>query len=485
MKELIVSAMWLPIVIAALAVSLASMAPQPSQAASLKDPVRVEPAPAGEPLSALFAVAVDGQNAPAYVAKVLCIDRVRTHELPEVQLPGEAAFASFDMGRSPVTVTVTCAQDVQAAKLLPSSYHLTPNVEGNTVTFTISKPGQVTLEVNGDWNDSLHIFANPYEADIPSANDPNVIYFGPGVHEIEPVTVYSGQTVYIAAGAVVYGKLSSLTGKGTVFTLSGSNITLRGRGIIDGSLIPKPSPGGNLIFAHGSDIHVEGVILRDSGGWNFPIYDSQRVTVDNLKLFGWRGNSDGIDINNSSDIDVADTFFRTFDDNVVIKSSNPKAPPTRNVTAKRCISWNEIAHPFSLGAELNNDCENITFSDCDVIHDKGREWVLRVFNSGKAHVKNVVFDNIRIEEARRPISLWIGSSMWVKDPERGHIDDVVFRNITSVLPEGGNKCANLVGFDADHAIHNVKFENVLFGGKPVTADDVKQNAFVDGVTFEP
>ena len=47
------------------------------------------------------------------------------------------------------------------------------------------------------------VFANPPEVDVPSPGDPNVRYFGPGVHTIgagQPIT--SGQTVYVAGGAL-------------------------------------------------------------------------------------------------------------------------------------------------------------------------------------------------------------------------------------------------------------------------------------------
>jgi hypothetical protein len=426
-------------------------------------------------------VTVNGHVASAYTAKVLCISQVH----PEVRTDGEAAFASFDMGKKGVIVTVACADQVQNAKILPTSYGIHAAISGKNVTFAVNRPCQLTLEINGDWNNSLHVFANPVESDVPRPNDPNVIYFGPGIHQIEPVVVTSGQTVYIAGGAVIYGKPSSQTHGGPIFSLDGSHIVLRGRGIIDGSLIPKPSPAQDIIVAHGSDINVEGVILRDSGGWNFPIQRSDRVNVENIKILGCRGNSDGIDINNSGNVAVSDCFFRTFDDLVVVKSSNTQAPDSHDITVKRCVLWNEIAHVLSLGAELNVNCENITFSDCDVIHDKGREWLLRVYNSGAAAVKNIVFDNIRIEESRRPISLWIGASQWVKGGDRGHIDDIVFSNITSVLPETGGPYATFQGFDADHAVHDVLFKNVKFGGRPISVSDVSQNQFVDGITFKP
>ena len=63
----------------------------------------------------------------------------------------------------------------------------------------------MTLEVNGNWVGALHLFANPPETDAPQPGDPNVIYFGPGIHEVSQLVVRNNQTVYVAGGAVVRG----------------------------------------------------------------------------------------------------------------------------------------------------------------------------------------------------------------------------------------------------------------------------------------
>ena len=88
---------------------------------------------------------------------------------------------------------MTYAQPVREAKPLPSGSDITPAFSANRVTFVVSKPSQLTLEVNGDWNNSLHLFANPFETNVPNPKDPNVIYFGPGVHQVRHMEVRSGE----------------------------------------------------------------------------------------------------------------------------------------------------------------------------------------------------------------------------------------------------------------------------------------------------
>lgn len=448
--------------------------------ATARSATRVYPAPAGEGLSRRFTVMVDGQNAPVYVARSTIIAAVAS---PGTTQSGEAAFASFDISVS-VTVTVTVAGGVEAAKILPSSSSITPAISGNRVSFTISQPSQLTLEVNGDGMNSLHLFANPMEIKVPHAGDPNVIYFGPGVHIISPLQVGSGKTVYVAGGAVIYGKLGPTQTEGPVIWLNGSNITLRGRGIIDGSLFGQANRAGNLVKVTGNNIRVEGVVLRNSSNWNLPIIQSQRVTIENVKILGSRENSDGIDITNSQDVTVSDGFIRTFDDLVVVKTLF-QGTDSSDITVKHMVLWNEIAHALSIGAEVRAKVENVHFSDCDIIHDKGREWLLEVINSDSGTVSQVAFDNIRIAESRRLVSLWIGKTKWSTDADRGHIEDVIFRNIQSAAPEDTADAVDFAGADEQHAVRDVQILNVTVGGKPFQASRIKQNAFVSGVTVKP
>ncbi|MBF0503847.1 MAG: endo-polygalacturonase [Candidatus Omnitrophica bacterium] len=440
--------------------------------------MHIFPAPAGEPLSQHFTVTVENQKVPVYIARVSAITIIN----PEVRQDGEAAFASFDIDGN-VNVTVTYPQPVQTAKILPLHSGISPVISGNQITFSVSGPACLTLEINGDWMNSLHLFINPFESNIPQPNDPNVIYYGPGIHKIRPLKVSSGKTVYIAGGAVVYGKAGFT--KTPIFSLDGSNIVLRGRGIIDGSMVPNPARNGNILKVQGNDIRIEGIILRDSASWTLPIISSNRVKVNNIKILGWRDNSDGIDIVNSHFVEASNSFLRTFDDLIVIKTIKKNKQGSSNIVIKHNVLWNEIAHALSLGAELQENIDNVIFSDCDIIHDKGREWLLRVFNADSGTVRHIVFDNIRVEEARRLMSLWIGDNIWSKDAERGNIEDVVFSNIRTSTFEQTDPFAELAGFDPKHAIRFVKFENVSVGDRRMEASDIDQNDFVGDVSILP
>ncbi len=444
--------------------------------------MRIYPAPSGEPLSTNFTVAVGGSNVPVYTAAVATADparRMRIFTRNDNSYVDHTSVGSFDV-RSTVEVTVTCPKPVRSAKILPASSGIIPVVSGNRITFVIPKPQQLVLEVDNDWVHSLQLFADPMEEEAPDPKDTNVIYFGPGVHQIQDLKVTSGKTVYIAGGAVVYGQINPAVHGGAVISLIGTNIALRGRGIIDGSLCPGHTR--NLVEVKGANISLEGVIMRDSSTWTLPIRNSEQVTVKNIKIFGYRGNSDGIDICNSRKIKVSGCYLRTMDDLVVVKTNDKHGGEARDIEVTQCVLWNELAHALSVGAELRDNVEHVRFSDCDVIHDKGREWLLRVYHCDAGTVHDVVFDNIRIEESNRLISTWIGKAVWSRDAERGHIENIVFQNIQAV---GSDPRVELAGFDDEHAICDVRFANVAINGRPLGATEVNRNEFVKNVSVKP
>ena len=60
-----------------------------------------------------------------------------------------------------------------------------------------------------------------------------------------------------------------------------------------------------------------------------------------------------------------------------------------HVLVKNCVLWNQVAHALSIGAELRENVDDVAFENCDVIHDIGREWTLRVYHCDAATISNV------------------------------------------------------------------------------------------------
>ncbi|MCR5753871.1 MAG: hypothetical protein K6G30_03515, partial [Acetatifactor sp.] len=74
--------------------------------------------------------------------------------------------------------------ELESVKVSPLSYEIEPTIdaENHTVTFRVDTPDTYTVQFNDAPERAVHIFAYAIEKEeeIPDADDPNVIYIGPG-----------------------------------------------------------------------------------------------------------------------------------------------------------------------------------------------------------------------------------------------------------------------------------------------------------------
>ena len=165
------------------------------------------------------------------------------------------------------------------------------------------------MELDGPRH-ALHLFGDPLETEAP--NGRRIVYFGPGVHRPGKILLKSGETLYVAGGAVVY---TAIEARGV------GGVRILGRGIIDTSECAR---GRAAVLSADGLLRrkVEGVILRDSDVWCLSAFGCHNVEIANVKLVGlWRYNADGIDICNSQDVVIRNSFVRSFDDAIVLKGS--------------------------------------------------------------------------------------------------------------------------------------------------------------------
>jgi len=521
---------------ASLLLTATMLRPQSSAAAAVPPQTAVGsaklviyPAPAGEPLSTAYKLQVGGRDVPVYLLRVSPQDKtLRLNSVDDKSQYGlkydQAAMAYFDADGT-VDMTVTFSGPVSAARLLPAG----PNpvqVQGNTIRFSASSPQNLTLEVNHQLVQTLHIFINPIETGAPSPKDANVVYlapgthalsafkmppdksilyFGPGIHSIDNLALGNGQMVYIAGGAVVRSTIrpdepfvsDTLAGQTSkVYTkpaiaIYGSRIKIRGRGILDG----LAAPGKRLLSIQGQDIGLYDVILRYSGNWFMPMFFSDRVVVSNVKILGYRANSDGIDIYSSRDVSVEGCFIRTVDDVITVKSKtqtpNVVAPTdvVSNVVVNGNRLWNETGTAMVIGTAVGADISGVTFSNNDVIRDLARGADEGINLAGTGTVSNIRFDNNKIDRsgnqidsggASRAIYVYIQHSQWEaaadKNKPLGKIRDVTFSNTQIALPPQSPKLRiDLQGASEQSDIEGVQFQNVTVNGKPLSKSNTLVN----------
>jgi hypothetical protein len=377
----------------------------------------------------------------------------------------------------------------ESAIVRPLSRGVNPVTKGRDVTFTLTRPGQYAVERPGTSHkdEVLFLFANPPEKDVPQKSDPNVIWLEPGTHQ-RSVDLTSGQTLYLEAGAVLFGAVN-------VWDAEDVRVCGRGTVVFDGPTSRNIDSGWvhkknwHPMTTHAvNGLHVEGVtFVARSRGWTIQTWRTWDATFENIKILNLTPEDmygDGIDFYDGGRAKIRDSFFRTGDDcfafyaaaaSGAMRSDRgggghlPGAPEpltlvtgeVRDIEIERCVLWPSIANVIRAGwINQAMTTTNITLRDCDVIHMARHQWMgaadglfstLSLDGKEESTHSDYTFEDIRIEDG--------GSLLGVYWPA-ARLKNFKFKNIDFLDSPG----KGLVRADADGLI----FENVRIKGRVAT-----------------
>jgi hypothetical protein len=434
------------------------------------------PAPEGCAMNSDFTVKVrtSGGEWQAVATYLVEVDEVAVSHTPQ-----NSSLACFDFAGT-VDVSVTFNRgSIESARVRPLSFGITPRVNGNTITFSLTEPRNLSVEINGDIFHNLQLFANPLETNRPSATDTNVIYFGPGIHRFDrgALTVPTGKTVYIAGGGIVRGQL---------ICNHVENVRILGRGMIFGSESPPTArtvnstnvvqPRGGVAIVNSANVIVSGIVVVPNGN-TVLVGDSQNVTVENIKSISCGANYDGIDIFCSSNVVVEGVFMRNSDDCIAIYGHRRNFyGNTQNIIVRNSTLWADVAHPILVGTHgdtSNPDTlEDLQFSNLDILDQMEPQIDYQgcmSLDAGDGNlIRNVRFENIRVEDFRQGqlVNLRVFyNRKYNTSPGRG-IENIYFKNITY---NGSHSDHSVIaGYDGTRMIKNVVFENLVINGTLIT-----------------
>ncbi|MBO5295393.1 MAG: hypothetical protein J6B71_09155 [Clostridia bacterium] len=367
-----------------------------------------------------YTVLIDGKEVPLNSARVSAVpfNRYWPGHQRQIEQTELINFLSFSLD-APVTLEIVPHKPFERVELRPASAELGYEITGEGhIVVTLKKPQYFTVEPYGR-NHALHVFADPMPQYDIDQNDPNLLYFGAGEHDVGLIELKSNQTLYLDEGAVVYAR---------ILAERAENIRILGRGILDNSrnkeeiLFEATAKTEkeyiqNAIRYHAVElnfcerIRIEGITVRDSLVFTIRPTACRDIEIQNVKIFGnWRYNSDGIDMHNCRDVLIENCFIRTFDDCICAKgldwrlknSFDEKGydPKTyeyfKNLHVKGCVLWNDWGKCLEIGAETcAEEMCDILFEDCDILHVTSE--VLDCMNVDYAEVHDVTYRNIRIE----------------------------------------------------------------------------------------
>lgn len=416
-------------------------------------------------------------------------NRLFSFTIPQTKNP----VAIFDFeGSVEVSITVN-KETINDVVVRPLNYNIEPKITGNTITFTLDYPANYVIEYNGKTEEAIHLFANPIEEDTPDPNNlpDNMIYLGPGVYKADAIPATSNSTIYIAGGAVVYGQIRAENVE---------NLTIRGRGIIDGSIYSRTKASEFTLpieIRKSKNIKIEGITFLNPAGWAITSYFNDGVEIDNIKIITSRPNGDGISIQSSKNVFVKNSFVRSWDDSLVIK--NYDRGTTENIRFENMVLWTDLAQSMEIGYETYGEyMKDIVFRNITVLHNFHKP-VISIHNSDDAKIENIVFQNITVEDAQMVgddptsnhddflIDFFIQyNQSWTKSGGvRGTIKDVYIDNV-KVIAGKDDIVSRISGYDKDHDIKNVNITNVSYlGTKVKKAKDLNLtiNDYVSNINF--
>ncbi len=360
----------------------------------------------------------------------------------------------------------------------PLSRHVQPKLNGDAVDFTLTEAGQYSIERAGTGHfkdDALFLFANRPDATAPKLSGPNVIHLKAGIHN-RHVDLKSGQTLYLDAGAVLFGSVNAFDAQ---------NVSILGRGTV-------------LYYGPQSETHddgwksqkywhplttrnVRGLTVRGvtfvgrSRTWSLQTHTTFDAVFDNIKILALNPqniNGDGIDWYGGGRAKVTNSFIRSMDDCFAFftpNSSQDMWATAKNSTGEvsdihieNCVLWTTLANVFRIG--FNGQAlttRNISMKNTDVIHISKSEWyapwslfcMVSPNSKGQARHSNYRFEGIRFEE---PAALF-----GLQNPE-SEFRNLVLKDITMT----GEAVPSLI----KNTTHDVTFDNVVLNGKPVKTE---------------
>lgn len=434
---------------------------------------------------------------PAYQAGYM--DMTATDSNPLGMFAGRSiSWVNFSF-TDPVTVEVKVIDtgkvpvDASNVRILPTRYGITPSVNGNVVTFTITNPGQCSVEIGANgFKNGLMIFANPVETDVPEPENDETyavlehataatiaavsagksgLYFKTGVHDIGVYAVPANiRNIYLEGGAWVYGAIH-VSG-----TRSNAGVKIFGRGVLSSGrlkyreayCIGTPQDGSTAA----DRITVDGVTVADPKYFAIRLIGRENTVSWTKVIGGWVYNCDGIAAFAGST--VRNCFCWANDDNIKVYRDN--------ITVEDMVLWQlNNGGAIQMGWD-GGQSNGINIRRVDLLH---AEWnnsatnrgVLSFVGNRYANVNSNCWQrNLTIEDlvTETPVRL-----IWRISPEQpipdvitpAMVDGLTMKNWTVLMDKSLGSQNYIEGVSTDHIMKNFVFDNVTLNGVKLTAEN--------------
>jgi hypothetical protein len=367
-----------------------------------------------------------------------------------------------------------------AVKILPSRYGIAPAIVGDVIRFTLTKPGQCSVEIGDEgYKNGLMIFANPAETHIPDTSSGafrvlrnaktadlsslpsqySGIYFRRGVHDIGVYHVPPQvKNIYFEEGSWIYGAL----------IMDGNpNVKIYGRGVLSGANLDYRESHSIEAINQSDNIQLEGIVIADPKYFAVRLIGKYNIVNWVKVIGGWTYNCDGIAAFEGSK--VSNCFIWANDDNIKVYRNN--------ISFSDCVCWqlnNGGIIQLSWG---NGSATDVTISRIDILH---AEWNNDEVNRGVVSCvgdkfaeggmyglqKNWIIEDIVTET---PVPLIFRISPNAASPNEIH--GMVFKNWNVKMDLSKGFSNYIIAADPLHKFDGVVFDHVVFNGTQLSSSN--------------
>jgi hypothetical protein len=430
------------------------------------------------PLAAHAASRVQAAPVPEEMRSTAFAARVNGQTVDVAHAAASYEFVSFDLV-GPVTVEITAAEPGfwdRGVDIQPWRLGLRPTLAGQTIRFRLSRPAKLSISRPGDFlNHARMLFLFAGTPPPPAPLGPNVRIVPAGIHR-ESLNPKSGETLYLAPGAYIFGSLN-------LWKVEDVKVLGRGTIVYEGKQDPASDEGWMqkpdwhcIVAFEARNVEVDGLtcIVR-ARTWSIQMKDSTQFVYDDLRVIGGNpsnANQDGMDWLGGGDAIVRDAFLRASDD-VFAMEGNWDGYTDEDMLRPGHDVQNILIEHSELSTSISNivragwprktfNSRNFTLRDSDILHGGigacGQTFGLLGFwgaQGAKGDHSNYTFENLILDNWYSLIQI---------EREQPDLHGFVFRNIWALDQPP------LAGSTITGKVTDVTFDNVKYGQSRAATD---------------
>jgi polygalacturonase len=235
-----------------------------------------------------------------------------------------------------------------------------------------------------------------------------------------------------------------------------------------------PSKYGKLVcFEDCENINVNNIILKDSAYWTLKLTRCENAEIRDTVINNNRfvANTDGIDLMQSSEINISHCFISTADDGIVLKNAvwDNCFDEMSNIHVSDCEVISRT-NAFKIGTETTNAIKNVTVENCRFFMTDiypGSVSGISIESADGAAVSDITVRNIEMDRCTCPLFIRLCNRNRASKVDAGSAAAIEFGK------KAKGKGIDKRTFDMKGELHDILIENV-------TAKDVELPVIIAG-----